>query len=139
MVMNSMFLDACAIIAMMSDEITKPEYSQAFLEASEPCTSAIAVFEAILVMARPERLNCTFLIAEAFVVDWLELQNIKLKAPSSQREVLSHAIAVAHEKGLSRRSLSSFDCFHYAYAKALKMPLLTLDQKLRETDLVCLP
>jgi ribonuclease VapC len=134
-----MFLDACAIISMMAEEETASAYFESFLTAKEASTSAFAAFEAVLVLSRPDQFNCTFLAAEAFVADWLELQNIKLKEPHSQREVLAHAISVAHEKGLSRRSLSSFDCFHYAYAKALKMPLLTLNQKLRETDLVCLP
>ncbi|MER9770611.1 hypothetical protein NKJ09_32125 [Mesorhizobium sp. M0189] len=27
-----------------------------------------------------------------------------------------------------------FDCFHYAYAKAMRSPLLTLDELLLQTD-----
>lgn len=38
-----------------------------------------------------------------------------------------------------KRSLSNFDCFHYAYAKASDDPLLTLDRKLRQTDVKTLP
>jgi ribonuclease VapC len=133
------FVDACAIIAIITDEETASAYNQAMIEASELRTSALAVFEAILILSRPAHLDCTFLETETIVMQWLETQNMTLQDSCSQKEILAHAVAVAHDKGLSRRSLSSFDCFHYAYAKAFKMPLLTLDQKLRETDLVCLP
>jgi ribonuclease VapC len=137
--MNKIFLDACAIISIMTNEPSATEYKLALSNSVESYTSALAAFEAILVLSRPEKLNCTFLIAEEFVIDWLDTQNIKFQERPSEREILAHAVAVAYDKGISRRSLNAFDCFHYAYAKALKMPLLTLDQKLRETDLVCLP
>lgn len=41
---------------------------------------------------------------------------------------------MAEKHGLGRHHLSNFDCFHYAHAKAMDVPLLTLDQLLRETD-----
>jgi ribonuclease VapC len=137
--MHSMFLDACAIISIITNEPSASEYKLALSHGDESYTSALAAFEAILVLSRPEKLNCTFLVAKEFVIDWLDAQNIKFQEPPSEREILAHAVAVAYDKGISRRSLNAFDCFHYAYAKALKMQLLTLDQKLRETDLVCLP
>jgi len=50
-----------------------------------------------------------------------------------------HAVAVAEQHGLGRRALSNFDCFHYAYAKATGDPLLTLDERLRATDVETKP
>ncbi|MER9390083.1 hypothetical protein [Mesorhizobium sp. M0435] len=32
-----------------------------------------------------------------------------------------------------------FDCFHYAYGKAMRSPLLTLDELLLQTDVATLP
>ena len=130
MVMNSMFLDACAIIAIMKSEPSAIDYISALSNVPEPCTSALAAFEAVLVLSRPENFNCSFLEAEIFVMRWLDARNIKLQNAHSEREILSYAVAVANDKGISRRSLNAFDCFHYAYAKVMKMPLLTLDQKL---------
>jgi ribonuclease VapC len=137
--MNSMFLDACAIISIMTNEPSASKYALELSNSDESYTSALAAFEAVLVLSRPEKLNCTFLAAEIYVMRWLNAENIKFQESPSQREILGYAVAVAYDKGISRRSLNAFDCFHYAYAKALKMPLLTLDQKLRETDLICLP
>ena len=131
-----MFLDACAIISLMTDEHTKPVYEARLGQATSPCTSALAAWEAIIVLSRPEKLNRPYGIVEQAVVLWLELRGIELRQSDSPRETLSLAIAVAQKHGVSRRSLSSFDCFHYAYAKALRQPLLTLDATLLTTDAV---
>jgi ribonuclease VapC len=50
--------------------------------------------------------------------------------------VLGYAVAEKH--GTGRRYLSNFDYFHYAYVKAMRQPLLTLDQLLH-TDIEVLP
>jgi len=73
------------------------------------------------------------------VTTWLEARQIELREPTSPREVLSYAAAVADKHGLGRRHLSNFACFHYAHAKADGSPLLTLDRLLRATDVETLP
>lgn len=55
------------------------------------------------------------------------------------REILHHAVRVAEDKGIGKRHLSNFDCFHYAFAKAAQEPMLTSDQLLKTTDLVTFP
>ncbi|MDX0407380.1 hypothetical protein GOL82_22180 [Sinorhizobium medicae] len=77
--------------------------------------------------------------AEGAVVDWLEARGIHLREPGSPRRVLSFAVAVAEKHGIGKRHLSNFDCFHYAYAKAMRAPLLTTDALLRETDVETRP
>ena len=62
-----------------------------------------------------------------------------MRETASPRDVLAHAVAVAQKHGIGKRALSNFDCFHYAYAKTADQPLLTLDQKLRETDVRTVP
>ncbi|BCH19880.1 hypothetical protein [Mesorhizobium sp. L-2-11] len=42
---------------------------------------------------------------------------------------------MAEKHGIGKRSLNNFDCFHYVYTKVADVTLLTLDQKLRETDI----
>ena len=51
----------------------------------------------------------------------------------------AYAVAVAEAHGVGKRELSNFDCFHYAYAKAAGEPLLTLDRRLRATDVETRP
>jgi ribonuclease VapC len=62
-----------------------------------------------------------------------------LRETGAPRDVLHHAVAAAERHGIGRRALSNFDCFHYAFAKAGGIPLLTLDRLLRETDVPTLP
>ena len=134
-----MFVDACAIVSMMAGEETAREYEAALLDASNPTTSTLAAWEAIIVLSRPDQLNCRYSQAEGAVVEWLDARNIQLREPTVPRRVLSYAVAVAEKHGIGKRYLSNFDCFHYAYAKAMRQPLLTLDQLLRETDVDTLP
>lgn len=134
-----MFVDACAIVSMMAGEDTASAYEAALLEATSPSTSALAAWEAIIVLSRPDQLNCRYSEAEGAVLEWLDARNIRLQEPEAPRRVLSFAVAVAEKHGLGRRHLSNFDCFHYAYAKAMDAPLLTLDQLLRETDADTVP
>lgn len=134
-----MFVDACAIVAMMTGEESAKRYAAALSKATSPFTSTLAAWEAIIVLSRPDQLDCAFSAAEAAVVDWLDARGIPLHEPMSPRDVLSHAVAVAERHGIGKRRLSNFDCFHYAYAKTMKVPLLTLDQLLRDTDVPTLP
>ncbi len=134
-----MFLDACAIISMFASEETSHAYEQALQTASSPWTSALAAWEAIIILSRPDQLNCQYSQSQAAVVEWLDARNIELRETASPRDILTHAVAVAEKHGIGKRSLSNFDCFHYAYAKATGDPLLTFDQKLRETDATTLP
>lgn len=124
-----MFVDACAIESMFVGEES----------AAEPFTSALAAWDAIIVLSRPDQLNCRYSDAEAVVVEWLDVRNIALRETGAPRQLLSYAVAVAEQHGIGRRSLSNFDCFHYAHAKVAQQSLLTMDRLLRQTDLPTLP
>lgn len=134
-----MFVDACVITSLMAGEDTAAAYEAELEKTEAPFTSPLAAWEAIIAMSRPDQLDCPYSATEALVVAWLAERHIELREPTSPREVLSHAVAVAEKHGLDKRHLSNFDCFHYAHAKAAGVPLLTLDQLLRDTDLQTLP
>ena len=134
-----MFLDACAIVALIAGEETAPAYEDALDRAEDPWTSPLAAWEAIIVLSRDDQLACRFTEAEGAVVEWLDARDIALRDPNRPREVLSFAVAVAEKHGLGKRALSNFDCFHYAYARAAGEPILTLDRLLRETDVDARP
>jgi ribonuclease VapC len=134
-----MFVDACAIVSIMAGEETAAVYEDALAGARAPWTSALAAWEAIIVLSRPDQLACGYTEAEGAVVEWLEARDIALRDPPSPRETLAHAVAVAEKHGLGKRALSNFGCFHYAYAKLAEEPLLTLDRCLRATDVATRP
>jgi ribonuclease VapC len=134
-----MYVDACAIVAILGEEPTAAAYEAEIASARSLWTSPLATWEAILVLARPPLLNCCYHESHSVVMRWLETQNIVLRESDSPHDLLLNAVAVADAHGVSRRALSSFDCFHYAYAKAAGVPLLTLDQALRATDVETLP
>ncbi len=94
----------------------------------------MAAWEAIIVLSRPDQLNCAYRQTASVVVEWLAARNIALREALSPISILSYAVAAAEQYGIGKRALSNFDCFHYAYAKATGSPLLTLDKLLRETD-----
>ena len=129
-----MFVDACAIVAMMAGEDTAPAYAAALKAAPSPFPSPMAAWEAIIFLSRPDQLDCRYSEAESAVVEWLDARNIELKEAASPREVLSFAVDVAEKHGIGRRALSNFDCFHYAHAKISGATLLTLDRLLQQTD-----
>ncbi|MBK5958901.1 PIN domain-containing protein [Rhodoplanes elegans] len=134
-----MFVDACAIVSMMAGDDDADSYEAALADATAPVTSALAAWEAIMVLARPDQLNCRYRDAEGAVMEWLDARGIALTETTSPRRVLAHAVAVAEKHGIGRRALSNFDCFHYAYAKDAGRQLLTRDKLLRETDVETRP
>lgn len=130
-----MFVDACAIVALMAGEETADAYEEALVAAASPFTSALAAWEAIIILSRPDQLDCSYREAEEAVLEWLDDRQIMLTETGMPREILQHAVAVAETHGIGRRYLSNFDCFHYAHAKVTGQPMLTTDRLLRETDI----
>ena len=91
-------------------------------------------------LARPDKLNVSFADCEAVVCKWLDERDIELRdAAVSPREVLRLVVSAATQQGTGKRRLSSFDCFHYAHAKAAGAPILTNDRLLRATDVATAP
>lgn len=137
-----MFIDACAVISIMAGEDTAADYEQALSQAFSPYISPLAAWEAIIVLSRPDQLDCSYKQAAAVVTDWLDIRGIAIKESGAARELLHHAVEVAEKHGIGKRHLSNFDCFHcfhYAYAKTSRQPLLTMDKLLRATDAEVLP
>jgi len=73
--------------------------------------------------------------AVRIVLYWLDGFAVDLRQSCPPREVLKHAPSAAGKYGLGKRALSNFNCFHFAYAKAAGLPVLTLDHLLGDTDL----
>jgi ribonuclease VapC len=135
-----MFIDACAMVAILSLEDDAETYDQTIKNSDQPFTSILAAWEAILILSREEKWNCPFDKAQKIVLEWLREKNITLQGLVSMPEiVLTHAVRAAQIYGVGKKKLSNLDCFHYAFAKAENVPLLTYDRLLRITDLDVLP
>ncbi len=134
-----MFVDACAIVSIFAQEDSAPAYEEALANVAAPFTSALAAWEAIVVLSRPDQLDCRYSEAQAVIVEWLDIRNIALVETGSPQALLTHAIHAAERHGIGRKALSNFDCFHYAYAKTLDQPILTFDALLQKTDAETLP
>lgn len=129
-----MFVDACAIVSILSEEQTATSYRDALDRVTVATTSPLAAFEAILVLARPEKFACNITKAHEIVLTFLDERDIVLRQEGDAKALLGLAVDVAQMHGVGKRRLSSFDCFHYAQAKLARLKLLTLDDLLRRTD-----
>jgi len=134
-----MFVDACALVSIFSKEPEAEAYASAIARSKAPWTTPLAAFEAILVLARPTKLNVGYLTAYDLVTSYLADREIALTDLGDARDVLLNAVMAADRYGSGRKRLSTFDCFHYAAAKIAGSPMLTLDRLLRDTDVPTLP
>ncbi|EKF58210.1 hypothetical protein QWE_16448 [Agrobacterium albertimagni AOL15] len=71
-----MFVDACAIIALLSDEPEAQRVSDALASLTRPFTSPVAVLETVLGLARPDKLNLPVPAVQALVTEFLEAYGI---------------------------------------------------------------
>lgn len=132
-----MFVDASAIIAIMTDEPDAERLATLLGQARKSITSIIAIWEATVGLYR--RKNIPMQEAEARVAEFLEMCGIEV-VQTSQAE-LPIALQAFDRYGRHRypdadrnSGLNLADCFHYAAAKANRMPVLTKDAGFGLTD-----
>ncbi|RWP62659.1 type II toxin-antitoxin system VapC family toxin [Mesorhizobium sp.] len=134
-----MFVDASAIIAIMTEE-SEAEDLAAALDAARsprPITSVVAAWEATVGLFRKKRIPMAE--AEARVQEFLEAAGIQVMAISSRE--LTAALQAFDRYGRHRypdaernSALNLADCFHYATAKSYQAPILTIDAGFALTD-----
>lgn len=129
-----MFVDAAAIIAILSNEEEAERCSAAIVNAREPLTSAIAVWETAVGLARADKLDIPIETSERIVMRFLEERGITVcELPDAAQAVaLSLSAARKFRSGSNRLNLA--DCFHYACAKHYRVPILSTAEEFRFTD-----
>ncbi|MBZ9854915.1 type II toxin-antitoxin system VapC family toxin [Mesorhizobium sp. CA13] len=134
-----MFVDAAAIVAMLSDEAEAQRCAQAVVEASAPFTSAIAVWEAAMALSRSEKLGIPVELSVQIVSRFLDERAIALRdlPPASEATSLSVGAASRFRNNAIRLNLA--DCFHYACARYYAVPMLSTADEFRLTDLETVP
>ncbi len=134
-----MFVDACAIIALLSEEPEAERVSNAIALAREPVTSPVAILETVLGLARPDKFNASVPEAERLVLDFLEERGITIRDLPPASEATHLALLAAHRYRAGRHGLNLGDCLHYACAKYYGVAILATADEFRQTDLECVP
>jgi len=134
-----MFVDACAIVALLSDEPEADRVSDALVLAEQRMTSPVAVLEAVLGLARPDKFGLAVDAVEAMVVEFLDERGIEIRDLPPAMETTRLALSAAHRYRAGRHRLNLGDCLHYACAKFYGVPILATDNAFRQTDLECVP
>ena len=134
-----MFVDACAIIAVLSDEPEAERVSRALAGAKKRITSPVAVLEAVLGLARPDKFDLSVEAVEPLVLEFLDERGIEIRDLPPAKHATTLSLAAAHRYRSGRRGLNLGDCLHYACAKYYRVPILATAGEFRETDLETVP
>jgi ribonuclease VapC len=134
-----MFVDACAIIALLSDEPEGDRVSDALVSAEHRMTSAVAVLEAALGLARPDKFGISVEAVEPLILEFLDERGIEIRDLPPAMETTRLALSAAHRYRAGRHGLNLGDCLHYACAKFYGVPILATDDEFRQTDLETVP
>lgn len=133
-----MFVDACAIIAVLSDEPEADRVSQALVLASERLTSPVAVLEAALGLARADKFDLSVAAMGRLVLEFLDERGVEVRdLPAMDTTRL--ALSAAERFRAGRHGLNLGDCLHYACAKFYGVPILATADEFRRTDLETVP
>ncbi|UWU19561.1 type II toxin-antitoxin system VapC family toxin (plasmid) [Rhizobium sullae] len=134
-----MFVDACAIIALLSDEPEAERVSDAIVAANDAFTSPVAVLEAVLGLARADKFALTVAEVEPIVIEFLDERGIDIRDLPPASETTRFALSAAHRYRSGRRGLNLGDCLHYACAKYFDVPILATADEFRQTDARTVP
>ena len=134
-----MFVDACAIIALLSDEPEADRVSQAIAGASKRITSPVAVLEAVLGLARPDKVGLSVEGLGPLVMEFRDERGIEARDLPRAKRAPTLALAAAHRWRSGRHGLNLGDCLHYACAQYYRVPILATADEFRQTDLETVP
>jgi ribonuclease VapC len=134
-----MFVDACAIIALLSDEPEAGRVSNALASARVRITSPVAVLEAVLGLARADKFNLPIASVEPLVLDFLDASDIEIRDLPPAPDTTRLALLAAQRYRTGRHRLNLGDCLHYACAKYFGVPILATDNEFRQTDVETIP
>jgi ribonuclease VapC len=128
-----MFLDASAIIAIIARESDAAALAGRLRQAKEVHTSPIAVYEAVLGLARVGNTS----IQDAEIVLNRFLEEVQAEIMSIGAEIGGSAIAAFDRFGKGRHpaGLNMGDCFAYACASQLDLPILFKGDDFPQTDI----
>ena len=134
-----MFVDAAAIVAILSDEGEAERCAAALIDAIEPITSAIAVWEAAVALARPEKLGVSLETVGPLVLRFLADRGVEVRDLPEAAQAAELALEAAQRFRRGPLTLNLADCFHYACARHYGVPILSTAGEFRFTDIETVP
>jgi ribonuclease VapC len=128
-----MFVDASALVAILTREPGCDAFVERMRGRRRKYTSAIAVYEASLAVAR--RTDFDVELARKDVMDFLADTAITVVDLTGDDGVQAINAHLRFGKGRHTAALNMGDCFAYACAKRLKVPLLFKGDDFALTDI----
>jgi ribonuclease VapC len=129
-----MFVDASAIIAILTRETEASYLSGLLVRAKDPMTSAVAIFEATLGIARKR--NVSVELVQSDLEEFLAAAKIRTVEISGPEAVEALSAFSRYGKGRGHPAqLNLGDCFAYAVAKTNGVPLLFKGEDFSKTDI----
>jgi ribonuclease VapC len=130
-----MFVDASAIVAILTNEPDAGELIDRLERAVRPVTSAIAIFEAALGLRRKR--HASVQEAEADITAFLKAARIEAVPITPAAASLALDAFARYGKGTGHPAqLNMGDCFAYALATSHRAPLLFKGDDFGKTDVV---
>ena len=128
-----MFVDASAIVAILVEESDAASLTKRLEQAIAPCTSPIAIYEAVAGVARVRTVEIR--AAETILDRFLEQARVRVVPITT--EIGRGALSAFERYGRGRHpaALNMGDCFAYACARVLDMPLLFKGDDFPLTDI----
>lgn len=128
-----MFVDASAMVAILVEEEDAASLTQRLAEAREVFTSPIAIYEAVLGVVRIKNISVS---AAQSILDRF-LAQVSAHIVSVTTETGRGAVAAFGRYGRQRHAaaLNMGDCFAYACARRLDVPLLYKGDGFSRTDI----
>jgi len=128
-----MFVDASAIVAILVEESDAASLTKRIEQAVAPCTSPIAIYEAVAGVARVRTVEIR--TAETILDRFLEQARVRVVPITA--EIGRRALLAFERYGRGRHpaALSMGDCFAYACACELDTPLLFKGDDFPLTDI----
>jgi ribonuclease VapC len=128
-----MFVDASAAIAIIADEPDGPALAARLGQAGAVFTSPLAYFETVAGLARNKSVTLEEAaeIADDFLRE-IDAAIVDVDAAIGRRAV---ATSAAYGKGRHPAALNMGDCFAYACARAIGVPLLFKGNDFLRTDI----
>jgi ribonuclease VapC len=128
-----MLLDSSALVSIILDEEDAPKLTSAIEKVDGVYVTPIIIFESAMAVARSRVI--TIEQATEIVLKFCKALNAEPVAIDGNMAVKALSAASRFGKGRHKASLNMGDCFSYAAAKALNVPLLFKGNDFGHTDI----
>jgi ribonuclease VapC len=128
-----MFIDASALVAILTAEPERSALLHRLDDAVAPLTSGLAIFETVVAVARKKALSVAE--AEAEVEAFIRVAGLRIAPIAEAESALALAAHARYGKGRHPARLNLGDCFAYACAQVHGVPLLYVGDDFPQTDI----